>query len=336
MSYLKKARILIVFLLTILVSSSVMSGCNTITQSSTTSTSASSVRFASGTKGVKILTNTTASGSYGAPTATPTPTVIPSTYPGYDGTSTYLPGISPTVYYDLDGTTGISQPSWLLDFQMGISSTSGSGQCAAFGTGLNDLDPANYYRVSERDCGLTQCNGSSCNGSGTGTDPVFFRIILDRDTSVLGSAENLMVSVEYQASGIHLNSDGSSSAAEDNLDQLWKIYWSSSLDATATPKTFGIFVPPNYSACIPGGASNTGAGGAGDACAQTTYRGAQVKVRQFIIPLSAYPTMKVIQFARVKSRITATGLDNYVSSFCATNSPLCLGIVIRSVTITRM
>ena len=30
------------------------------------------------------------------------------------------------------------------------------------------------------------------------------------------------------------------------------------------------------------------------------------------------------------------GGDNYVADFCATDSPLCLGVVIRSVTIMRM
>ncbi len=321
-----------------LVSTLSISACKTITaETSNSSTDASSsARFASGTKGVKIITSDTVGGSFSTPTTTPTPTPIPLTYPGGDGASTYLPGISPATYYDLDGTNTITKPSWLLDFQMGISSTSYSGECAAFGGGANDLDPANYYRVSEMDCDATSCNGGTCNGTGSGTDPVFFRIVLDRTTSQIGSGENLLVQVEYQASGLHLNSDGSAAAAEDNLDQLWKIYWNSSLKSTVTPKPFGVFIPPNYSACLSSGTSNVGAPGSCPHGTPNTYRGSPVKVRQFVIPLSAYPDMKVIQFSRVKSRITAAGADNYVDDFCDSNEPLCLGVVIRSVTIMRM
>lgn len=338
MSLLKKFRILSVFSVITIAMIVGTSACRNITAevSSSSTSSSSSTRFASGTKGVKIVTTDTTGGSFGVPSATPTPTVIPSTYPGYDGTSTYLPGVSPATYYDLDGTTSISKPSWLLDFQMGISATNASGECAGFGTGANSLDPAYFYRVSEFDCDSTSCNGGSCNGTGGGSDPVFFRILLDRSTSYIGSAENLMVSVEYQASGLHLNSDGSGATAEDNLDQLWKIYWNSSLAATATPKSFGVFVPPNYSACLSSGTGNTGSPGNCPNGTPNTYRGSPIKVRQFIIPLSAYPDLSVIQFTRVRSRITAAGLDNYVSDFCDSNEPLCLGIIIRSVTITRM
>jgi hypothetical protein len=308
-----------------------VTACNPITTESTTTTT-STVRFASGTKTVKIITSTEASGSYALPTTTPTATPIPSPYPGYDGTTTYLPGVSPTTYFDTDGTTGITKPSWLLDFQMGITGTA-SGSCARFGTGANVLEPDKFYRVSERDCGSTSCNGGTCNGTGVGTDPVFFRIILDRDTAQIGSAENLLVQVEYQASGLHMNTDGTDPDLENNLDQLWKIQWNSSLVSTVTPKSFSVFVPPNYAACK---SSGTGNDSATSNCTVSTYRGSPVKVRQFLIPLSAYPNMKVIQFTRMKSRITANNPDDYVANFCSTNQALCLGVVIRSVTITRM
>jgi hypothetical protein len=58
-------------------------------------------------------------------------------------------------------------------------------------------------------------------------------------------------------------------------------------------------------------------------------------VKQVIVPLSAYPSMSVVQLTRVKGRITQAG--NYVSTFCTSNnSPLCLGVVIRSITLMRM
>ena len=336
MYFLKKMRFLSAISIATILSGVGMTACKTITaDSSTSSTASSSVRFAGGTKGVKIITSDTTGGSFGIPSTTPTATPIPTTYPGADGTSTYLPGISPNAYYDLDGISGITKPSWLLDFQMGISATNASGSCAGFGTG-GTLDPQYFFRTSEFDCGTT------LNGTGGGSDAVFFRIVLDRSTSSIGSAENLLIQVEYQASGLRLNSDGNQANAEDNLDQLWKIYWNSSLASTSTPKVFGVFVPPNYSACLTTGTGTAGAPGfpsAPGSCPLGTpnsYRGSPIKVRQFMIPLSAYPDMKVIQFSRVKSRITATAPDNYVTSFCQTNEPLCLGVVIRSVTITRM
>lgn len=342
MSFVKKARILLGFSSIIAMTVCGLAACNKITDtqsssstSSSGSSSSSSLRFATGTKGVKIITtNTSLIGSFGVPSAVPTATPIPSPYPGYDGVTTYLPGVSPTRYFDLDGTTQIAQPSWLVDFQLGISATSASSSCATFG-GSGALDAQDAYRTSEVNCGATSCNSGTCDGTGVATDPVFVRIILNRSELLIGSAENLLVQIEYQASGLHLNSDGSLSSAEGNLDQLWKIFWTSSLAAT-TAKPFSIFVPPNYGACLASGAGNTGAA-ASPCVASATYKGAPVKVRQFLIPLSAYPDMKVIQISRVKSRTTAGAPDNYVPSFCTTNdSPLCLGVVIRSITLMRM
>ena len=332
MFLLKKMQISLGLFLIALLGVVGISACNQITAVTSNSavSTASSSRFASGTKGIKIITSDAAlTGSFAAPSAVPTPAIIPLTYPGGDGVWTYNPGVSPTNFFDLDGSTSIAKPSWLLDFQMGISSTSASGACATFGGGVNDLDPINYYRVSEFDC------GTAYNGTGKGLDPVFFRIVLDRDTAKIGSAENLLVQVEYQASGLHLNSDGAALASvEDSLDQLWKIYWNSSLVPLATPKPFGVFVPPNYGACLTAGTGNTGAPGSCPHGTPNTYRGSPIKVRQFIIPLSAYPTMNVIQFSRVSGR--RGGASDYVPAFCTGDDPLCLGVVIRSVTITRM
>ena len=99
-----------------------------------------------------------------------------------------------------------------------------------------------------------------------------------------------------------------------------------------------IFVPPNDAACIPGGTGNVGHGGASDNCASGSYAGAPVKVRQFLIPISAYPTMQNIQITRENGRINQGG--NYVPiaapGFCTSDSPLCLGVVIHSITLMRM
>jgi len=325
-------RMIAGFLLVPLLGATGLSACNPITAPDTTASSVlSTAAFAGGTKGVKI--NTFDSGlnaSFGSPGVVPTPTVIPPTYPGADGTTTYLYGVSPTQYYALDGTTATTQPAWLLDFQLGITNTASGNACATFG-GVGALDALNFYRTSEKDCATTTVVGSGLS-TGVNADPIFARIILNRDPSVLGTAENLMIQVEYQASGLHLNSDGSYTNAEDNLDQLWKVFWSSSL-ASLTPSPFSVFIPPNYGACK---ANGTGPDGPGS-CQTAGYKGAPTYVRQIIVPLSAYPSMKVIQISRVKSRINS-GLDSGdVATFCNTHdSPLCLGVVIRSVTLMRL
>ena len=305
--------------------------CDTVTDSVQTSVenvdSATLHRFATGLKAVKIITSTNTGGSFSAPSAVPSLTPIPSPWPGNDGgTAQYLPGVSAETLYDLDGTTTILKPSWLRDFQLGITSTSASSACATFG-GSGASDVSGYYRVSERNC------GSVANGIGdSGSDPVFFRIVLDRDYTKIGSAENLMVQVEYQAGGLRPNTDLAGNAftnPEDGLDQLWKIFTNTSLALGTAGKPFSLFVPPNFAFCT-GSGTGAGAGCTGNAT------GAPVTVRQFMIPLSANPDTSVIQFSRVKSRINAAGTGNYVNSFCSSgDSPLCLGVVIRSVTLMR-
>jgi hypothetical protein len=320
---------------------------STITASSS---SAATSRFASGTKAVKINTNDLVGGSFAVPSVLPATTPVPTGYPGYVGSTPYRPGISPSIYYDVDGTTVISKPSWLLDFQLGLTGLPGSTTCATFG-GLAPADVSGYYRTSEIDCGAAPTGtGSNLN------DRAFVRIVLDRTNTSIGSAENLLVQVEYQASGLHLNSDGTDiNNPENNLDQLWKIFWNNSLSGASVAKLFSVFVPPNYGACLTAGSGTTNAPGQ----CSTGYKGAPTTTKQYIIPLSAYPTLSVLQFSRVLGRINnsspafpvgaaSPGPVNYVSSFlaatpnpsgttdCGADSPLCLGLVIRSILLMRI
>jgi hypothetical protein len=322
-----------VFRLFIIVISYVgLQACNSPTSvsekvlSTTSQTALSSQRFAGGIKGVKIVTGIGAGGSFTAPTTVPVATPIPSGYPGYTGATTYIPGVKAAQFYALDGTT-ISRPSWLFDVQLGITGISSVNTCAAFG-GNGDRDAQDFYRVSESDCSATTV------GLGGNGDPVFARIILNRDATAIGSSENLMIQIEYQASSLHLNSDGISSDPEDNVDHLWKIFWNSTLGVSSLPNPFSVFVPPNYAACLDTGSGMDGPGSCN--AANIAYRGSPVKVKQVIIPLSAYPTMSVIQLSRVKGRISSN--VPYVQNFCgfSGNNPLCLGMVIRSITLMRM
>lgn len=308
-----------------------VSACKKIeaeTSSLSSASSSSNLQFASGTKVVRINTSNAAMGGSFSSTLTSVPanTVIPTNYPGADGSSYYKPGVSAQSFYDVDGTTGMSKPSWLIDFQLGITGLT-SASCSTFGSG-STLDPLNFFRVSESNCGSTALGtGSSLS------DPAFFRIVLDRDTSKIGSAENLLIQVEYQASGVRLSSNGTNASVESNLDQVWKIFWKESLLNSASAYAFGLFVPPNFSSCISSGTST--AGSPGD-CQDPNYRGSPIQTRQFIIPLSAYPNMKVIQFSRIRSKINDTIDPGYVPAFCTSADPLCLGVVVRSVTLMRI
>jgi hypothetical protein len=290
----------------------------------------SSQRYASGTKAVKVITSkNVTTGSFTNPSAVPVATPIPSPYPGYDGSTTYLPGVSASTFFNVDGTTSITKPSWLQDIQVGVTGVSTSAACAKFGDGANSLDVSDYYRTSEVDCTVGE------NGTGTPTDPVFIRILLDRDTAVLGSAENLMVQIEYQASGLHLNTDGIEANVEDNVDQLWKVFWNSTLGSGSSPNPFSVFVPPHYGACLQSGTGIVGA--PGNCVVGNSYRGGPIQTKQILIPLSAYPTLKVIQISRVRSRITSTTPYDYVPNYClSSNSPYCLGVVVRSITLMRL
>ncbi len=318
-------------------------GCDatTGTQESNIAISRDAHPFADGVRGVKIVTSDDpVTGSFAVPTSVPTATLIPYGYPGYDGVSVYLPGVSAVHYFSPDSSSGtlITKPDWIKDVQLGITDypSSGSPTCATFG-GTGTYDVNKFYRLSESDCNGVNSGSASVGGT---LDTAFLRIILNRDPAYLGSRENIMVQVEYQATGLRLNPDptsGSSANPEDNVDQLWKLFWYSSLNQTTIPTPFSVFVPPVYTAQT----SSVGSGlCASGACIGSPF-GAPITTKQILLPVSAYSNQSVIQFSRVRGRIDDAGGAAYIHSFdttgaCDHNSPLCLGLVIRSITILRM
>ncbi|NDG83823.1 MAG: hypothetical protein EBX52_02155 [Proteobacteria bacterium] len=311
------------------------------TQETLLSVSPDTHPYAIGVRGVKVVTSDDpVTGSFAAPTGTPVPVMIPQGFPGYDGSSLYLPGVSALHYFDpgsANGTLLPSKPDWLKDVQLGITDYPGSGSstCATFGrTGISrPYDVDRYYRISERDCNGVNSSGTNVGGT---QDQAFIRIILNRDPAYLGTRENILIQIEYQATGIRFNPDpttGTGTNPEDNVDQLWKLFWYSSLNQTTVPTPFSIFVPPVYMVQQP-------VGGTGPypvpGFAPGQY-GAPITTRQILVPVSAYSNQSVIQLSRVRGRIDDTGGDTYIDSFnCGTDSPLCLGLVIRSVTLLRL
>lgn len=311
-----------------------------VTQSSkaiSSTTTSSGTRFAGGQKAAKIYLKKGASGTL---TSYPTSVTIPATnvtVPSeYNPASTvsYNPGVKAERIFDLDGNE--SKPSWLIDFTVGIThTTAGAGRCATFGGG-GTYDVADTFRASELDCAPA---GVPVVGSGSPLDPVFMRIILDRNTSYIGSNENLMIQVEYQASGMvpyTVQHAGIPSDPDSVVDQLWKVFWSA---GWVSMKPFANFVPTNHAFCSTDASVVPGT----TPCGSTSYKGASIHTKQIIIPLSAYPSMNVIQFSRLRSWVTddaATSgpASTNVSDLCGANpnSPLCLGVVVHSVTLQRI
>ncbi len=306
-------------------------GCESQTQTDETSVALSTAgkEFVSGTKGVKlILSEDPATGSFNAPGVVPSAATIPLGYPG-SGTGFYLPGVSakPTGYFDLDGVTPVTKPSWISDVQLGVTGLPGSGNvCAKVGgPAAGPFDVGGFYRVSEMDC----------QPVATGDDlavPVFIRVILNRDTAFIGTRENLMLQLEYRATGLRPNSDGSSSNPEENLDHLWKVFLGQTLLSSASLTPFSILIPPNYAHWCTTGSGNYDSSSCQPIAAN---RSAPPIVKQVLIPLSSNSKQSVIQIQRVTGRIHVN--PGQVSSFCSTgNSPLCLGVVFHSLTLLRM
>jgi|GEM_PF-1902615 len=313
-----------------------LSACEmqTATEETSVALSTAGKEFASGTKGFKVILSDGVGGSFSplvSPAVVPVTTSIPVGYPGY-GTGSYVPGVSPmaTGYFDLDGTTLIPKPSWISDVQVGVTHLAGAGSaCATFGrTGA--FDEPNFYRVSERDC--------ASYASSTNASQVFIRIILNRDTAFLGTQENLMLQVEYQARGLRANSDGTNSSGgtitnpELALDQLWKVFWGQTLLSGVSSSPFSIFIPPNHAHWC-----KSGSGSAPDAScdAPAGNQRAPIVTRQILIPIASSPKQTVIQLQRVGGRGSSD--PNYVSGFgCPQDSPHCLGVVFRSLTVLRI
>jgi len=322
-----------------------ISSCDTTTgtQETVLAVAPDTKPYAVGVRGVKIITSDdSVTGSFATPVSVPVPTTIPQGFPGYDGASVYRAGVSALHYFDpgsANGTLLPSKPDWIRDVQLGITDwpDSGSATCATFGRSgaTRPYDVDRFYRISERDCGGVNSSGTVPGGT---QDTAFIRIILNRDPVYLGSRENILLQIEYQATGLRFNPDptvaGSTNySPEDNVDQLWKVFWFSSLSQTTLPAPFSIFVPPVYAS----------------QAAQLSRYGAPVTTKQIMIPISAYPNQSVIQISRVRGRSDdGFGSSNagigYIDTACddatvtppISNSPLCLGLVIRSLTILRL
>lgn len=202
--------------------------------------------------------------------------------------------------------------------------------------------PDQYFRVSEYDCadlgGTSPFANRAIAGSGLPTDPVAVKIFLNRDATKLGATENLMVVLEYQASGLKMapkNAQSCLTGGEpqlsnaDCVDQSYSLY-TRALNAT-TPHKLQTLIPPQ------GGKVNA---------TDKTF-GGPIQTRQIIIPLSSLDSdQTVLQISRTfglpgpapqpSPSPSPSPSPGPFETHCAPNSPLCVGLVLYSISIFRI
>lgn len=289
-----------------------------------------------GARAIKVLFKTGGAGSFNpAPAA---------------GTAQGL-GV-PAVRFFTPGGDVTTQPSWLKSVEVGISGNNNAGatnadcarfagagedgaQCSFSGNAPSNLTSCgaaeSLFRVSEYDCSRAQPR----KGVGDGNDSVFIRATFDRDTSLLGTGENILAVLEYSSSFLNPTPTDSTACFRNGVldttrvgcaDFTWKAFLKHTVAETLKP--FFMLVPPSFSAVDIG--AGTGGGG--------------VATRQILLPLSADGSLSVFQLSRISGlandanshgRFTATCTADGVGNAPA-NSPHCMGMVFYSITFFRI
>ncbi len=252
------------------------------------------------------------------------------------------------------GTSATAWPKWIKRVELGVSGSANTGalypNCAKFthpsetgatcGTSaVACAGPSGFYRVSERDCYSSSGTGcatatladiapigtkAACKGTGASTDGIYARVQFDRSaTSVLGKDENILAVLEYQASSLKRDPSSPTSCYDSRgvfdptrdgcTDQVWQVFLRA--DVTSTYSPFMMVVPPTQ------GWIDTTAGTMGGP--RTT--------KQFILPIASDATLQYLQISRIRANNTDALMSN-----CSSNSPLCLGMVLYSLTLFRI
>jgi len=318
----------------------------TTSRTSTTSTATPTPTYspAAGTKAARIIfKQSSTSGSFDVPTSGGTK---PGIGLGHQAVRVFNPDGS---LLASGGPTGSAWPKWLSSVEIGLSGATNTSatnsNCAKFAGAGEDVSgvcryayrsdsstttttpcgaPGGVFRVSEVDC----TSGTMRTGDGGPDDGVYIRAVFNRSTDYLSTGENILAVLEYAAST--LNSapsvptscfNGGVFSPEICSDQTWKIYLKRSTTEIVQP--YLLLTPPSFGYVN----SDAGTGGGG------------VGTKQFILPLGGDSTLSVLQISRV------TALANATSGFVGTctaagslpgNSPLCVGMVLYSLTFYRM
>ncbi|MFN7684276.1 MAG: hypothetical protein ACK5QT_02570 [Oligoflexia bacterium] len=308
----------------------------------------------SGAKSVKIIFKQGSNGSFGAVSASTAVTGLSTTT-----TPDLTGGYEASTFFTTDATpASMTRPNWLTGVSVTLAGSSNTGAlnpaCGSFAStnaGSNDSDcgfdsnlncngPVGFYRVSEADCAnlISSGAGAAIAGTGLSSDPVAVKIFLNRSTAALGSTENLLLVIEYQASGLLGSPTNPGNCVDTNTglplwsndcaDQAYTLYarTRNSNDAIRLQT----LIPPQGGRVI-----------GTPATAPTSFTfGGPIQTKQIIVPLSTLTGgQNVIQLSR-SFGLTHGGLRNF-SSYCLNpsgggNTPLCLGLVLYSISIFRI
>lgn len=321
---------------------------STSSSSSTKSTNLSSVSVPSGPKAVKIFfRQSSTSGSFDAPSGNGTPAVPGS---GQKAIRVFNPDGS---ILASGGYGSTNWPSWLTSFEIGLSGSSNTSapnsHCARFAftgedTGTQcdfnknanpaDPDPVNcgapptYLRVSEYDCTR---NSDTLDGNGGANDGVYIRATFSRDSTVLAPQENILVVVEYAASGLNpappnptacFSNGRFNPSAPGCSDMTWQIFAKHSASEVLQP--FLMLAPPALATVNQ----------------QTNTGGSVAGTKQFILPFAADSGLNTLQISRIKA-LPNGGTTSDFGKICngsnnPSNSALCVGMIFYSITFYRM
>jgi hypothetical protein len=237
----------------------------------------------------------------------------------------------------LNGPTDPSWPTWLKSFEIGLSGSANSSatnpHCANFVYSAESASlptclpgsyncgaPLNQFRVSEYDC------TSAAAGNGGPSDGIYFRAVFNRATTSLGSAENILVTIEYSASALNAAPasplscfSGGVFTPESCSDFTWRAYLKHTASEVVQP--FIVFVPPISSSSLQAG---TG-----------------LNAKQIFLPIAADPTLTTFQLSRTGSILTP-GTANFnadcLNAHASGNgdSPLCAGMIFYSISFYRI
>ncbi|OFZ22224.1 MAG: hypothetical protein A2X94_01840 [Bdellovibrionales bacterium GWB1_55_8] len=286
----------------------------------------------------KVPTGGSDSGSFDAPSGAGT---VPAVGLGLQATRVFNADGS---LLSAAGADSPTWPKWLAGVEVGVSgalntkatnsncarfaaATDAGGRCYSGSESWNCNAPAGYYRVSEYDC-LYGATPTTQAGTGGKDDGVYVRAFFSREAESLDPSENILAVIEYSASGMN----GPTAAANCFPGGIFKpescneLTWQIFLRANATDSA----VPP-YLMMIPPlvGMVNTA----------KKLGGTGVTTRQVMIPLASDTSLQVFQL----SRIGATpGNQTEFETTCSNNnngtgnSPLCMGVVLYSITFFRI
>lgn len=323
----------------------------------TTTSSQSGLTVASGTKAVKIVFSLAPTGSFETDTTKLGSGTAPAVGSGLQVTRLYDPTTGSAIA--TSGPSGSDWPTWITRIELGISGTTNtsaqSGGCAKFADASEsantcDFDgdgtysdlcgtPSGYFRVSDWDCQQS----TIANGAGTASDGVYVRVQFNRATQYLGSAENVLVLLEYATHSPRRSATAPTDcvtagtfdpSASGCADLLWQAYLKRLITDTTAP--FMMVVPPTIGRIVlpPGGTTPVMTKG--------------LSTKQILLPLSSDSSLSIFQLSRTTAMPLTTTVPigagaATVDTMCNPNgagagsgSAGCFGVTLYSMTLIRM